>query len=391
MRLLCSLLTLAACLGPSVLQAQTCAERFDVERALIVAIPTQANNLATATANLLAAHDAMKAANCILGAPPIELHAAPLALFPTQQVTATWANVNTPTARDWIGLYLAAQGDQQFITWVYTSSCTQTPGTARPSGQCLFNIPSNAQAGNFNLRLYRNDGYGKIATSETIVVSIPPGGQGIPSPNGTRVPPAPSLVDAEGGTWSLRPKQAGETYSVVLRNGVSVTLAAAGWDTRGETLKFVDGQVYADGDGTGPDWYRWIGAPNYWQYIGSTEPGPVPPGGGARVIADHPGTLAQLNDTTGQPIPGKFHDLVFDLYVDEVKVLRQTKAQAWAIPGTVTIQLPSTITSGPHAIRIGAVYVCPQNEWCAGSETPAGYGGPTPWPGMSATIAYEKP
>ena len=84
-------------------------------------------------------------------------------------MTATWSGIASPTARDWIGIYTTAAGDQSFIDWRYVS-CSQTPGSAAAAGACAFPT-TGLGAGNYQFRLFRDDGFTKLATSNTFTVS----------------------------------------------------------------------------------------------------------------------------------------------------------------------------------------------------------------------------
>lgn len=78
-----------------------------------------------------------------------------------------------------------------------------------------------------------------------------------PSPDGTK---ATSIVDAQGGVWTLGPQK--ET----LRNG---THMASGF---GSTYKWLGGVVYVLG--TNAWWYKWSGST--WNSVSQTEPGVGP-------------------------------------------------------------------------------------------------------------------
>lgn len=80
------------------------------------------------------------------------------------------------------------------------------------------------------------------------------------SPNSTRVPPAPSIVDTAGDVWTI-----GAAGSLA-RNGI----ASGG---TGSVLWWLDGVLYALG--TNQNWYQWSG---YWfGMIGTPMPAAVVP------------------------------------------------------------------------------------------------------------------
>ncbi|HVF64853.1 MAG TPA: PQQ-dependent sugar dehydrogenase [Casimicrobiaceae bacterium] len=117
------------------------------------------------------------------------LAVSPTSVAPGGTVSASWNGLATPSASDWIGLYAPGSANSAFITWVYVS-CTQSPGSPRPSGSCPFVIPSTLPAGNYELRLLANNGFTSLSTSETISVG---------SDVGTTLTVGPTSV-ARGGT-----------------------------------------------------------------------------------------------------------------------------------------------------------------------------------------------
>lgn len=98
----------------------------------------------------------------------------------------------------------------------------------------------------------------------------------VSSPDGTRIPPSTLIVDKEGASWMLRPQQQGEPAPLILRNGVSPTQPA--YNSYGFAIKFIGSVIYNRGDDVTENWYKWIGPPAYWQWVGTVEPGsPVNP------------------------------------------------------------------------------------------------------------------
>ena len=128
---------------------------------------------------------------------------------------------------------------------------------------------------------------GSIAASATVTLSPT-----IASPEGTLVPPASQIVDAQGAVWTLG-------GSAILRNGLS---AAGG---SGVNLLWSGGSIYALGS-HGGSWWRWLGAG--WTNVGTAHPGgtvtpppPPPPPPAGTPSAD--GTLVppapQIVDASG--------------------------------------------------------------------------------------------
>ena len=93
------------------------------------------------------------------------LGASPATVARGATTTAAWASVANPSATDWIGLYATgAAGETSFVTWRYTTGTT--------SGSVPFAIPTTAAPGiTYELRLFTNDTYNRLATSAAIAVS----------------------------------------------------------------------------------------------------------------------------------------------------------------------------------------------------------------------------
>src|SRR5262249_35148742 len=85
-------------------------------------------------------------------------------------VTVTWSGITAPTPKDWIGLYASGSADQTFISRIYVS-CSKSPVTAHASGSCSYSLPRKISLGSYELRLFANDGFTRLATSNTLTVS----------------------------------------------------------------------------------------------------------------------------------------------------------------------------------------------------------------------------
>ena len=90
-----------------------------------------------------------------------------------------------------------------------------------------------------------------------------------PSPSGTRLPPAPAIIDSDLASWTIGPNL--ET----LRNGVH---AGGGY---GSTYLWYEGVLYVLG--TDSNWWRWTGSS--WIVVGPNDPagGPTTSPSGARL------------------------------------------------------------------------------------------------------------
>jgi hypothetical protein len=96
------------------------------------------------------------------------LSATPSAVNGGDTVTAAWQGVGSPTTTDWIGLYQQGATDDAAIKWYFTATCTQSSGSAKASGSCPITMPS--ASGTYEVRLFANNGYTKLATSGPITV-----------------------------------------------------------------------------------------------------------------------------------------------------------------------------------------------------------------------------
>jgi phosphodiesterase/alkaline phosphatase D-like protein len=88
---------------------------------------------------------------------------SPLSAAPGSAVTAAWSGIASPTGTDWVGLYVPGAPESNFLSWAYVN-CTRFPGSPAPSGSCslpLGTVPN----GTYELRLFTNDGFVRLATS----------------------------------------------------------------------------------------------------------------------------------------------------------------------------------------------------------------------------------
>jgi hypothetical protein len=95
-----------------------------------------------------------------INAPPIPtVTASPSTVTAGNAVTATWSNIDTPTASDWVGLYPSGSTpDSGLVAWAYTG------GT--PAGSLNLAVPTGSAPGaTYELRLFTNNSYERLATS----------------------------------------------------------------------------------------------------------------------------------------------------------------------------------------------------------------------------------
>jgi glucose/arabinose dehydrogenase len=108
------------------------------------------------------------AISAVSGGPALSVR--PTSAVPGSTVTATWSGINSPSPTDWMGLYAAGAPDTAFLEWDYVS-CSRTPTTAQAAGSCPLTLPSGLAAGSYELRLFSNNGFVRLAASEALTVA----------------------------------------------------------------------------------------------------------------------------------------------------------------------------------------------------------------------------
>jgi RHS repeat-associated protein len=85
-----------------------------------------------------------------------------------QSITVKWSGIVSPTTYDWVGIYTPGSADTVYLDYAYTNGSS--------AGSLAFPLTSPAlTAGTYELRLFANDGYTRLATSPpfTVVVATP--------------------------------------------------------------------------------------------------------------------------------------------------------------------------------------------------------------------------
>jgi uncharacterized delta-60 repeat protein len=147
---------------------------FSFDEARAVTVDGEGNVVATGfTENISASRDftVVKLRGTDGGdfVPPAVLAVSPTVITAGGTVTATWIGITIPTSTDWIGLYVPGASNTDFIDWIYIS-CSKTPGSAQASGSCPFVVPASLAPGTYELRLFANDGFTLLATSNAFTV-----------------------------------------------------------------------------------------------------------------------------------------------------------------------------------------------------------------------------
>ena len=116
------------------------------------------------------------------------LVASPATAVPGSTVTASWTDLAASSSLDWIGLFAPGAPDTSFVTYRYT--------TGSASGSVPFTIPASLAPGTYELRLFSNGGFTRLATSNNITVTV--------ACPGSSVSASPTSVGAGGSvtvTW----------------------------------------------------------------------------------------------------------------------------------------------------------------------------------------------
>jgi hypothetical protein len=78
------------------------------------------------------------------------------------QLQVSWDGIAAPASRHWLGLFEPFATDTEYLAWRYTSGDT--------SGTLPFLLPARIAPGTYELRLFANNGYNRLATSNTFTV-----------------------------------------------------------------------------------------------------------------------------------------------------------------------------------------------------------------------------
>ena len=100
--------------------------------------------------------------------PPATLTVTPTTVANSGSVTASWTTVPAPATNDWIGLFRPGDSDLNYISFVWTSSCTNSAvgTTARASGSCPFTM--SGLGGTFELRYFSHGTFIRLAKPATV-------------------------------------------------------------------------------------------------------------------------------------------------------------------------------------------------------------------------------
>jgi hypothetical protein len=158
--------------------------------------------------------------------PAVTLSTTPSSVTAGASVTATWSGIVSPTAGDWIGLYVPGTTDSALITgaWVYVS-CSQVQGSGGvASGSCSFPIPASLTAGTYELRLFANRSVVRLANSGTFSV------QAVPPATLSATPSSVAAGANVTATWSgIVSPMPGDWIGLYVPGALDEALIAATW------------------------------------------------------------------------------------------------------------------------------------------------------------------
>jgi hypothetical protein len=99
----------------------------------------------------------------MLTVPAVTLTASPATVAPGATLTMTWQNIGAPSATDWLTLVPVGAADANWVAWIDT--------TGRASDSTLFTLPAGLSAGAYEVRLFANGGWKRLAVSNGVTVT----------------------------------------------------------------------------------------------------------------------------------------------------------------------------------------------------------------------------
>jgi RHS repeat-associated protein len=154
---------------------------------------------------------------------PFSFSASPSTVAPGASATATWANILAPSATDWVGLYAQGAADAHYQARAYTS------GVA--SGSLNLPVPADTGSGSYELRLFSNDTFTRLAVSNAFTIT---GAAPSISASPSSAVPGDTLTATWGGIYSPTPNdwvalyQPGLSDTEYLRLQLTGAVAASG-------------------------------------------------------------------------------------------------------------------------------------------------------------------
>jgi IPT/TIG domain-containing protein len=107
-------------------------------------------------------YNRVSVSNTISVQPPT-LVASPMTVAPGGTLTLTWQNIGQPSTQDWLSLNPVTAADANWLASIYA--------TGRANDSVTFPIPSTLPAGTYNVRLYSNGTFDRLAISNSVTVT----------------------------------------------------------------------------------------------------------------------------------------------------------------------------------------------------------------------------
>ncbi len=90
-------------------------------------------------------------------------------------VTASWANISSPSSTDWVGVYPSSStANNAYVGWFYvrptSGTCSSSVSGAASSGGCTYGLGSLPAGSGYEMRLFSNNGYTRLATSNSFTI-----------------------------------------------------------------------------------------------------------------------------------------------------------------------------------------------------------------------------
>src|SRR5207249_4079885 len=98
--------------------------------------------------------------------PPATLSTSPTTVAAGTSLTATWNGIAKPTTGDWLGLFATGTPDTGYASWQLTGGAA--------SGNASYSVPLSLSTGTYELRLFSNNSYIRLAASNGVAVTSAP-------------------------------------------------------------------------------------------------------------------------------------------------------------------------------------------------------------------------
>ncbi|NBT93864.1 MAG: hypothetical protein EBT47_02360 [Chloroflexi bacterium] len=107
---------------------------------------------------------------------PAKLTNSKATLAPGERMLLTWIGVNRPSGSDRAALFPVGAPYDEFITWVFMSTCVQQkalPGIGWATGSCMVSVPERILPGAYQWRMLRTFGMQQIGEIDGLDWPLP--------------------------------------------------------------------------------------------------------------------------------------------------------------------------------------------------------------------------